>query len=69
MIRPFHLRDLALVHRLGEHGVVFQTQAALTRIPNPVRRAIVHMLLGGQYSTYVWKAENGDAAGFAQLSW
>lgn len=69
MIRPFHLRDLALVHRLGEHGVVFQTRAALTRIPNPVRRAIVHMLIGGHYSTYVWKAENGDAAGFAQLSW
>lgn len=69
MIRPFQLRDLALVHRLGEHGVVFQTQAALTRVPNPVRQAIVHMLLGGHISTYVWKAEAGNAAGFAQLTW
>jgi hypothetical protein len=69
MIRPFHLRDLALVHRLGEHGVVFQTQSALTRVSNPVRQAIVHLLLGGNISTYVWKAEDGNAAGFAQLTW
>jgi hypothetical protein len=69
MIRPFQLRDLALVHRLGEQGVVFQTQAALTNIPHPVRRAVVHMLVGGRHSTYVWKSEQRNAAGFAQLSW
>lgn len=69
MIRPFQLRDLALVHRLGEQGVVFQTQAALTSIPHPVRRAVVHMLFGGHYSTFVWKSDGGNASGFAQLSW
>lgn len=69
MIRPFHLGDLTLVHRLGEKGVVFQTQTALTSIPHPVRRAIVHMLIGGRYSTYVWKSDQRNAAGFAQLSW
>jgi hypothetical protein len=69
MIRPFQLRDLALVHRLGEQGVVFQTQAALTNIPHPVRRAVVHMLVGGRHSTFVWKSDQRNAAGFAQLSW
>lgn len=69
MIRPFHLRDLALVYRLSERGVVFQTQAALTSVPHPVRRALAHMLVGGRYSTYVWKSDGRDAAAFIQLGW
>lgn len=69
MIRPFHLRDLALVHRLGERGMVLQTQAALTSIPRPVRRALVHMFVGGHVITYVWKSEHRNAAAFAQLLW
>ena len=69
MIRPFHLRDLALVHRLGERGIVLQTQAALTTVPRPVRRALVHMLIGGRDTTYVWKSDHSNAAGFAQLYW
>jgi hypothetical protein len=69
MIRPFNLRDLALVHRLGERGTMLQTQAALTTIPHPVRRALAHMLVGGPYMTYVWKSDQGNAAAFAQLCW
>ena len=69
MIRPFHLQDLALVHRLGEQGTILQTQTAITTISRPVRRALVHMLVGGRYMTYVWKSDQSDAAAFAQLCW
>lgn len=68
MIRPFHLRDVALVHRLGEQGVILQTQTALTRISHPTRRAMIHMIVGGSLSTYVWKSKDREAEGFAQLS-
>ena len=69
MIRPFNLRDLALIHRLGERGTILQTQAALTTIPRPVRRALAHMLVGGRYMTYVWKSDQGNAAAFVQFCW
>jgi hypothetical protein len=68
MIRPFHLRDLGLVHRLGDRGVVFQTQAALTTVPHPVRHALITMLVGGNSSTYIWKSKNPNAAAFVQLT-
>ncbi len=68
MIRPFHLRDIALVHRLGEQGVILQTQAALTRISHPTRQAMIHMFGRGRFNTFVWKSENREAVGFAQLS-
>ena len=67
MIRPFHLRDLGLVHRLGDRGVVFQTQAALTTVPHPVRHALVNMLVGGHSTTYIWKSKDPEAAAFVQL--
>ncbi len=66
MIRPFQLRDLGLVRRLGERGVVFQTQNALTTIPHPVRDALANMLVGSG-STYVWKSKQPEAAAFIQL--
>ena len=55
MIRPFHLRDLPLVIRLSERGVVLEAEAALTSSPNPVRSALVNMIMGGEYATYVWQ--------------
>ncbi len=69
MIRPFHLRDLTLVHRLGQRGMVLQTQAALTNIPRPVRRALMHILVGGRNLTLVWRSDKRDAEAFAQLNW
>ncbi len=69
MIRPFQLRDLALVHRLGEGGVVLQAETALTASSHPLRGALLHMLVGGQHSTYIWKSEDGDASAFVQLYW
>lgn len=67
MIRPFQLRDLGLVRRLGERGVVFQTQDALTTVPHPVRDALAKMLVGGG-STYVWRSKEPGAAAFVQLN-
>lgn len=69
MIRPFTLRDIPLVHRLSEQGMVFHTESALTHDVRPLREALVNMLIGGQYPTYVWKGDGDEegAAGFAQL--
>lgn len=67
MIRSFTLRDIALVHRLSEQGTVFHTRSALTQDVRPLRDALVHMMVGGQYPTFVWKADSGKAVGFAQL--
>lgn len=67
MIRSFNLRDIPLVHRLSEQGIVFHTKSALTQDVRPLREALVHMLIGGQFPTYVWKSDEGDAVGFAQL--
>jgi hypothetical protein len=66
MIRPFTLRDLALVHRLSEHAVSLHTESALTHNPHPVRDALFSMI-GGDYPTFVWKSDDRDAAGFIQL--
>lgn len=68
MIRPFNLRDLGLVRRLGERGMVFQTQAALTQVPHPVRHALVNMFAGGGSSTFIWKSKSPQAAAYIQLS-
>lgn len=66
MIRPFHLRDVALVHRLGEHAVSLHMESALTRNLNPVRGALFS-LVGGDFPTLVWKSEDRSLAGFLQL--
>lgn len=69
MIRPFTLRDIPLVHSLSEQGMVFHTESALTHDVSPLREALVNMLIGSQYPTYVWKGDGDEegAAGFAQL--
>jgi hypothetical protein len=67
MVRPFDLRDLALIRRLGERGVSLHTASALAENFHPLRGAIVSMLVGGEYPTFVWKPDNGDRAGFIQL--
>lgn len=67
MIRTFTLRDIPLVHRLSEQGLVFHTESALTRAVHPLREALVNMILGGQFPTYIWKEDGGEAVGVAQL--
>ncbi|MCP4425094.1 MAG: hypothetical protein GY803_11410 [Chloroflexi bacterium] len=66
MIRPFDLRDLALVRRLSEQGVSLHTESALTNSLHPLRGALFS-LVGGDYPTFVWKLEKGEATGFIQL--
>lgn len=69
MLRPFYFRDSALVHRLSERGVLLQAETALTTSPRPLRSALINKLIGGTYSTFVWRSEDGEAAAFVQLSW
>jgi hypothetical protein len=69
MIRPFHLRDLPLVIRLGEQGVILEAEAALTSSPHPVRSALVNMIVGGEYATYVWRSDKGRDQAFVQIGW
>ncbi len=67
MIRPFHLRDLPLVIRLGEQGVILEAEAALTSSPHPVRSALVNMIIGGDYATFVWRSDKGREQAFVQI--
>jgi hypothetical protein len=48
MIRPFNLRDLALVHRLSEQGILLHAEAALTSSPQPLRSAAQIVFLGAE---------------------
>lgn len=66
MIRPFDLRDLPLVRRLSARGVSLHTETALIKNANPLRAALFN-LLGGEFPTFVWKAQEGRANGFIQL--
>lgn len=67
MVRPFNFRDLALIHRLRDQGVLLHTKSALTNTFHPLRGAILSMFPGGGFPTYVWKADEGDSTGFIQL--
>ncbi len=67
MVRPFDLRDLALIRRLGERGVSLHAVSALAENFHPLRGAIVSMLVGGEFPTFIWRTENGERAGFIQL--
>lgn len=67
MIRSFQLRDWVLVRRLSEQGVSLHSESALTDRLQPLRGALVNMLVGGDFPTLVWKAEKGNASGFIQL--
>lgn len=67
MVRPFDLRDLALIRRLGERGISLHTASALVENFHPLRGAIMSMLVGGEFPTFVWKPDNGEQGGFIQL--
>lgn len=67
MVRPFDLRDLTLVRRLSERGVSLHTVSALADDLHPLRGALMSMLVGGEFPTFVWKADNGEGDGFIQL--
>jgi len=67
MVRPFDLRDLALIRRLGERGVSLHTVSALVENVHPLRGALISMLVGGEFPTFVWKPDNGERDGFVQL--
>ncbi len=67
MVRPFDLRDLALIRRLGERGVSLHTVSALVENVHPLRGALISMLVGGEFPTFVWKPDNGEGDGFLQL--
>jgi hypothetical protein len=67
MVRPFDLRDLALVKRLSERGVSLHAETALSDNLYPLRGALTGMLLGGDLTTLVAKPGNGETAGFLQL--
>lgn len=67
MIRPFHLRDLPLVHRLSEHSVPLHLESALINQAHPLRGALFNLFVGGDYPTFVWRSPEGPHAGFIQL--
>jgi hypothetical protein len=67
MIRPFTLRDLALVYRLHEQTAPLHIETALIEKGHPLRDALINMLVGGHFPTYIWKGDEEGAAGFAQL--
>jgi hypothetical protein len=67
MVRPFDLRDLALVRRLSERGVSLHSVSALADDIHPLRGALMSMLVGGEFPTFVWKSDNGEGDGFIQL--
>jgi hypothetical protein len=67
MIRPFSLRDWALLRRLSDEGTLLHAESALTRSCQPLRGALFNMVTRGDAATYVWRAEGGDASGFVQL--
>lgn len=67
MIRPFSLRDLALVRRLSEQGICLDAESALTRTHHPLRGALFGLVGNSDTPTYVWRSEDGEATAFIQL--
>jgi hypothetical protein len=67
MIRPFSLRDWALLRRLGDHGTLLHAESALTRSCQPLRGALFNMVTRGDAATLVWRSEGGDHSGFVQM--
>lgn len=68
MIRPFQLRDVSLLYRLGGQGIPLHVELALTRNPNPLRGAMRNLLMGGDFPTFIWKADGREGCGFAQVA-
>lgn len=67
MVRPFTLRDLALVRRLSEQGVSLHSESALADDLHPLRGALLNMVVRSDCPTLIWKSENRELAGFIQL--
>jgi hypothetical protein len=67
MVRPFTLRDLALVRRLGVQGISLHAESALADELHHVRDALTSMVVGGKYPTLIYKSEEPDRTGFIQL--
>ncbi|MFN2136983.1 MAG: hypothetical protein ACK2UK_13570 [Candidatus Promineifilaceae bacterium] len=67
MVRPFTLRDLALVRRLSEQGVSLHAESALADNLHPLRGALLNMVVRSECPTLIWKSENRERAGFIQL--
>ena len=67
MVRPFTLRDLALVRRLSEQGVSLHAESALADNLQPLRGALLGMVVRSDSPTLIWKSEDGERAGFIQL--
>ncbi len=67
MVRPFALRDLALVRRLSEQGVSLHAESALADDLHPLRGALLSMVVRSDFPTLIWKSEDRDSAGFIQL--
>lgn len=67
MIRPFSLRDWALLRRLGDQGKLLHAESALTRSCQPLRGALFNMVTRGDAATLVWRSEGGEHSGFVQI--
>lgn len=61
------MRDLPLLHRLSEQGILLHAESALTKSCQPLRGALFSMVSRGDYVTYVWRSESNDAEGFIQI--
>ena len=61
MIRSFDWRDFGLIRRLSEHGVCFDSEAALTRGAHSLQSAVLAFLAPGVgLPTFIWRGEDDD---------
>jgi GNAT superfamily N-acetyltransferase len=68
MIRPFDWRDFALVRRLSEQGISFDSEAALTRGSHTLQSAVLSFLAPGVgLPTYICKNDEPTADAFGQI--
>ena len=67
MVRPFTLRDFALVRRLSEQGVSLHAESALADNLQPLRGALLGMVARHESPTLIWKSEDRAQHGFIQL--
>ncbi len=67
MVRPFTLRDLALVRRLTEHRISLYAESALADDLHPLRGALTSLVGGGKTPTLIYKSDEREATGFIQL--
>jgi hypothetical protein len=67
MVRPFTLRDLALVRRLIEQGISLHAESAWANELHPLRGALASLVAGGKTPTFIYKSEKHEKTGFIQL--